>query len=153
MNRTKRLLTSVLALGMVFSVAVTSAFALADSDNDLTGTTVETPAETPAETPDEPAETPDEPVETPDEPVETPDEPVETPDEPIEIPDETPDDVMPGDLDGNGAVDIADVVLMRAGIVGNIELTEAQNKAADVNNDGNVDIADVVVTRDMIVNG
>ncbi|MGN0660928.1 MAG: carbohydrate-binding domain-containing protein [Oscillospiraceae bacterium] len=66
---------------------------------------------------------------------------------------DTPNDVKLGDLDENGVIDIADVVLMRAGIVGNIKFTENQRKAADVTCEGDINITDVVVVRNMIVNG
>ena len=51
-------------------------------------------------------------------------------------------DILPGDLNGDGEVDIFDANLVVAYYNGTAELTDAQIAAADVNNDGDVDIFD-----------
>lgn len=68
--------------------------------------------------------------------------------------DVTPDpdpSIVLGDTNGDGVVDIQDVVITRAGIVGNRELTEEEIKRADVNGDENIDIQDIVKIRAIIV--
>ena len=57
-----------------------------------------------------------------------------------------------GDINGDGNVDILDVALLRAHIVGNKTLTDDEVKIADVNGDNNADIIDVALIRNYIVN-
>lgn len=57
-----------------------------------------------------------------------------------------------GDINGDGAVDILDVVNARGYIVGNLTLTDAQITEADTNGDGELSIIDVVNMRRAIVN-
>lgn len=60
--------------------------------------------------------------------------------------------LIKGDINGDGVVDISDIVLARSNIVGNIDFTENQIFVADVTYDGYIDISDVVTLRYMIVN-
>ena len=55
----------------------------------------------------------------------------------------------PGDLDGNGLIDIADVMYLIDFILG--ECSAEEYAAADVDNDNNISIADVVFLVDMIL--
>lgn len=61
-------------------------------------------------------------------------------------------DYVPGDLSGDGVVNMADVVNLRRYIVGGYDLT-INIDAADVNNDGSVNMADVVLIRRYVVGG
>ncbi len=61
-------------------------------------------------------------------------------------------DYVPGDLNGDGVVNMADVVNLRRYIVGGYDLT-INIDAADVNNDGYVNMADVVLIRRYVVGG
>ena len=56
-------------------------------------------------------------------------------------------DNMPGDVNGDGEINIADV-----NCVINVILTDVENAAADVNDDGEVNIADVNAIIDIIMN-
>jgi len=56
---------------------------------------------------------------------------------------EDPDEVLKGDLDGNGYFDSLDFALMGMYLVGKVKvLTERQMKAADVNSDGSINSLD-----------
>jgi len=61
-------------------------------------------------------------------------------------------DYVPGDLSGDGVVNMADVVNLRRYIVGGYDLS-INIDAADVNNDGSVNMADVVLIRRYVVGG
>lgn len=58
-----------------------------------------------------------------------------------------------GDVNMDDVVDILDVVLVRAHIVGNSELSSEALNRADMNDDEAIDISDIVVIRGIIVNG
>ena len=65
---------------------------------------------------------------------------------------EEPDDVLMGDLDGNGNYNSLDFALMRAYLLGKVkDLTERQMKVADVNCDGRVDSIDFAIMRQVIL--
>ena len=49
-----------------------------------------------------------------------------------------------GDVNGDGSVAIADVVLLNRSVLGKVTLTDTARKLGDVNGDGNISIADVV---------
>lgn len=57
------------------------------------------------------------------------------------------DDILVGDVNGDGEVDISDVVALVNMILGSTE----RNAPADVNNDGQVDISDVVALVNIIL--
>ena len=57
------------------------------------------------------------------------------------------------DVNGDGGVDILDVIMIMGYILGSADLTEAQIIAADGNADGGVDILDVVAAINIILNG
>lgn len=59
---------------------------------------------------------------------------------------------IPGDLNGDGVVNMQDVVLLRQYIVGGYEV-EINILAADVNEDGKINMQDVVLMRQYIVGG
>lgn len=65
---------------------------------------------------------------------------------------DTPSDAVKGDVNGDGEVSIMDVVLSRACIVGNSELSAEQIKSGDMSGDGKLDIIDIVMMRSLIVN-
>ena len=52
-----------------------------------------------------------------------------------------------GDVNGDGRVSIADVVILRRYLAGLVSLTETEQKAADLNKDNRVSIADLVQLR------
>ena len=79
----------------------------------------------------------------PDDP-DDPDDP-ENPDNPVVTP-------MPGDVNGDGKVDIVDVTTVISHILGQSP-TDFNPEAADVNNDNVVDIVDVTTIIDMILKG
>ena len=59
-----------------------------------------------------------------------------------------------GDVNNDGFVDILDVVMVRAHIVGTKPIADSEMEVrADVNSDDIVDIIDVVIMRNKIVNG
>lgn len=51
--------------------------------------------------------------------------------------------IMTGDLDGNGTIDITDLTSLSLALIGDKELTEDQLKLADVDEDGAVTLADL----------
>lgn len=57
------------------------------------------------------------------------------------------------DINSDGKTDVLDIALMRAAIVGNSDLTEAEFAISDINGDGEIDILDVTFLRLEIVNG
>ncbi|MGN0660467.1 MAG: leucine-rich repeat protein [Oscillospiraceae bacterium] len=57
------------------------------------------------------------------------------------------------DINSDGKTDVLDVALMRAAIVGNTDLSEAEFAIADINGDGKINILDVTFLRLEIVNG
>ncbi|MDE6730658.1 MAG: dockerin type I repeat-containing protein, partial [Oscillospiraceae bacterium] len=60
---------------------------------------------------------------------------------PLEVyPDTT--EHLPGDVDGNGIVDITDVIRMNRVYVGRQKFTPEQIKAGDVNHDGKISLSD-----------
>lgn len=61
------------------------------------------------------------------------------------------DDFLKGDINLDGVVDIIDVALARAHIVGNKLLSEDEIKRGDMNDDGVLDIIDVAMMRKFIV--
>jgi surface antigen len=52
---------------------------------------------------------------------------------------------MPGDVTGDGMVDIRDVSMVMQKVIGIIDLSDEQTAAADVNNDGIIDVRDVTL--------
>ncbi|WP_303835620.1 leucine-rich repeat protein [Ruminococcus flavefaciens] len=56
-----------------------------------------------------------------------------------------------GDLNGDGALNVADLVMVSRYIHGLVTLDEKQTKSADLNGDGNVDIFDMVEFRKKIL--
>ena len=57
----------------------------------------------------------------------------------------TPEELLTGDLTGDGIVNILDLVNLMQGIIGNVELNENQITAADMNQDGTLNVQDVVL--------
>jgi len=60
-------------------------------------------------------------------------------------------DVMMGDLDGDGIINILDIILEVNIILGVIDPTPQQETAGDLNADGNIDILDIVQLVNMIL--
>lgn len=56
-----------------------------------------------------------------------------------------------GDINGDGVVDVTDVVLSMQHILGLIQLQAEQQKAADVNGDGAIDVSDVVLIMQRVL--
>lgn len=54
---------------------------------------------------------------------------------------------------GDGVIDILDVAMTRAHIIGNAKLEKEEKLAADISGDGEIDIIDVVAMRSAIVSG
>lgn len=52
-----------------------------------------------------------------------------------------------GDIDNDGDVDLNDWITLRQYLLGNVELTNAQQSVADVDNDGDVDLNDWITLR------
>ena len=50
-----------------------------------------------------------------------------------------------GDIDGNGELDIKDLLIMQSHIVNELEIGMAQNEIADIDMNGIVDIMDVII--------
>ena len=118
--------------------------------------TKDEPVEPEVPTPDEP--TPDEP--TRDEPAEpdeptgdepTKDEPTKdepTPDEPTpDQPDDPKEEIVIGDVNGDGKIDINDATLIQKYLADLEKLTDEQKAAADVNGDGKIDINDATLIQ------
>ncbi|MCL2488210.1 MAG: substrate-binding domain-containing protein [Oscillospiraceae bacterium] len=61
------------------------------------------------------------------------------------------DEIIPGDVDSSGGVDISDARLVLQHLVGKIILTKDQRRAADVNANGKVDIGDARLILQHIV--
>lgn len=55
-----------------------------------------------------------------------------------------------GDVDGNGAIDIVDLEMIKGAILGKLTLTDKQKEAADMNGDGEVSSADYVLLKNQI---
>lgn len=139
----KRILSMVMAVAISAGALSVSLTASADELllNDTGGallqetiSDIETPAETPADTDTE--------TDT--------DTATETD---TDFPTDTDTEREQGDISGDGKLDISDLVFLRAGILGNRELSAAEAKAADINGDGEIDVMDVVLMRSLIVNG
>ncbi|MDE6087393.1 MAG: dockerin type I repeat-containing protein [Oscillospiraceae bacterium] len=60
---------------------------------------------------------------------------------PLEVYPDTTEN-LPGDIDGNGTVDITDVIQMNRVYVGCQKFTPEQQKAGDINQDGRIDLSD-----------
>jgi len=60
-------------------------------------------------------------------------------------------DVMMGDLDGDGIINILDIILEVNIILGVIDPTPQQETAGDLNADGNIDILDVIALVNLIL--
>lgn len=69
-----------------------------------------------------------------------------------DYPTETAGKQASGDINGDGVVDIQDVVQARADIIGNSKLRDKQAMAADMDGSGTVDVQDVVKIRNKITN-
>jgi len=59
--------------------------------------------------------------------------------------------VMSGDCNGDGAVNILDVVALAGAILGNIELTLSQSEAADMDGNGLLNILDIIAIVNLIL--
>ena len=57
-----------------------------------------------------------------------------------------------GDVNGDGSVDILDIVKIKNDMLGKGELSGAYKRAADIDNNGTLDIIDIVKTKNMILN-
>ncbi len=60
------------------------------------------------------------------------------------------DDLLAGDLDENGEVNIADAVLLSKYLLTEKKLTQTQYSTADINSDGNVNTYDMVLMRKLV---
>ena len=56
------------------------------------------------------------------------------------------------DVNGDGSVDILDIVKIKNDMLGKGELSGAYKRAADIDNNGTLDIIDIVKTKNMILN-
>ena len=57
-----------------------------------------------------------------------------------------------GDVNGDGSVDILDIVKIKNDMLGKGELSGAYKRAADIDNNGTLDIIDIVKTKNIILN-
>ncbi|MDE5884376.1 MAG: dockerin type I repeat-containing protein [Oscillospiraceae bacterium] len=69
---------------------------------------------------------------------------------PLEVYPDTTEN-LPGDIDGNGNVDITDVIQMNRIYVGCQKFTPEQMKAGDVNQDGRIDLSDSMLVLHYLV--
>ena len=60
-------------------------------------------------------------------------------------------DVVLGDLDGNGTINILDVVMLVNIVLGVLDPTSQQDISADLNGDGTINILDVVQLVNIIL--
>ncbi|SFX24214.1 CotH kinase family protein [Ruminococcus sp. XPD3002] len=60
------------------------------------------------------------------------------------------DDLLAGDLDENGEVNIADAVILSKYLLTEKKLTQTQYSTADINSDGNVNTYDMVLMRKLV---
>jgi PKD repeat protein len=61
-------------------------------------------------------------------------------------------DLIIGDVDLSGNLDVLDIVLIVGFILGESELTEIQTQAGDLNGSGIIDVIDIVLLVDLILN-
>lgn len=59
--------------------------------------------------------------------------------------------VVKGDVNGDGAIDILDIVKIKNQMLGNSELKGAYMSAADIDNNGSVDLMDIVKAKNMLL--
>ena len=59
--------------------------------------------------------------------------------------------VLPGDCNGDGDVNILDVVALAGAILGNLELTSSQGQAADLDGNGLLNILDIIAIVNLIL--
>ena len=59
--------------------------------------------------------------------------------------------VLPGDCNGDGDVNILDVVALAGAILGNLELTSSQEQAADLDGNGLLNILDIIAIVNLIL--
>ena len=62
------------------------------------------------------------------------------------------DDVILGDVNGDGKIDIRDLILLARYMVGDAPFTSRQMKATDMNQDGKIDSIDYVMLSNLILN-
>ena len=70
----------------------------------------------------------------------------------IELLQDCTEDCVAGDINGDGSIDVLDVVNSVNFILGNSDPTEQEACAADINSDGNIDVLDVVTIVNLILN-
>lgn len=58
---------------------------------------------------------------------------------------------VPGDVDGDGNVDLTDYAMLKRYILGTLELSAAQLRRADINGDGKVDLLDLATLKRRIM--
>ena len=61
--------------------------------------------------------------------------------------------ILPGDCNGDGEVNILDVVALVGVILGNSELTPSQTEAADMDGNGLLNILDIIALVNLILEG
>jgi hypothetical protein len=59
--------------------------------------------------------------------------------------------ILPGDCNGDGEVNILDVVTLASVILGNSEFTPSQTAAADMDGNGLLNILDIIAIVNMIL--
>lgn len=60
-------------------------------------------------------------------------------------------EIIPGDVDENGAVTVADFTVLLQAMVGKIELSESQIKNADLDGNGRINILDIIKLKNMLL--
>ena len=59
--------------------------------------------------------------------------------------------ILLGDLNGDGIINIQDVILIVSNILGNNDFTEDESSQADANSDGTIDVLDIVIIINSIL--
>lgn len=54
---------------------------------------------------------------------------------------------IPGDINGNGKIDVNDYILLKRAYFGTFQLTEEQKKRADINGDGKITATDYILLK------
>ncbi len=60
--------------------------------------------------------------------------------------------VIPGDVNGSGAIDLQDIIIICKSMLGTVTLTNEQIKIADLNNSGTADLQDAIAVAKLLVN-
>lgn len=69
-----------------------------------------------------------------------------------EVPEEPEEpEILPGDVDENGIVTVADFTILLQAMIGKVELSESQIKNADLDGNGRINILDIIKLKNMLL--